>query len=402
LLNRTFRALVEYKDFRLIWCGACVSSVGTWMQKLAQSWLVLELSDSPFLLGLDAFLGEIPIFLFSLIGGVIADRMDRRVLLVGGQIIQMSCAFILAGLYFFDVLHWGHILCLSFMVGLAQAFGGPAYAALIPTLVKSRDVPNAIAMNSIQFNIARVLGPMIGGLALTKLGAGWCFTINGLSFLAVITSLVLIKVNFKPSPTTDSMMESMKDGIRFIRAQAGMEPLIALAFCMTVLGIPVVVFLPVFARDVFQQGPELFTLFLSLSGAGSIVGALLVATFGHREHKGRVTLFSLIALGLSIAGFAMSTNLWLSCALLFVSGIALMLVFAMVTSLVQLSATDEMRGRVMSVYNVAFRGGMPIGSLVTGKLVPMYTAPVVFLSAGLLLSLIGFYFLFGQKKIAKL
>ncbi len=372
------------------------------MQKLAQSWLVLELSDSPFLLGLDAFLGEIPIFLFSLVGGVVADRMDRRTLLVGGQILQMLCAFILALLFAFDVVEVWHILTLSFFVGLSQAFGGPAYAALIPTLVKSKDLPNAIAMNSIQFNVARVLGPMIGGLVLTNFGAAVCFSLNGISYLAVITSLLLIRVNFKPAPTTQSMLESMKSGIEFMRQRGGLESLIALAFCMTVLGIPVVVFLPVFARDVFQGGPAVYTLFLSLSGAGSIVGALLVAAFGHREHKGRVTLLGVIGLGLAIAGFAVSKTLWLSSALLFVAGLALILVFAMVTSLVQLSATDEMRGRVMSVYNVAFRGGMPIGSLVTGTLVPMFTAPLVLGSAGVLLSLLGAYFLFGHRKIGRL
>lgn len=385
-----------------MWFGACTSSVGTWMQKLAQAWLVLEISDSAFLLGLDAFLGEIPIFLFSLVGGVVADRMDRRALLIASQIVQMTCAFTLAWLFFADVVQVWHILCLSFIVGTAQSFGGPAYAALIPSLVKPDDLPNAIALNSIQFNLARVLGPMAGGLALTNLGAAWCFTLNGISFLAVIATLIAIRARFQPPKTKESMLTSMKSGIVFIRRQEAMEWLILLAFCMTVLAIPVVVFLPVFARDVFQQGPQVYTLLLSLSGAGSIVGALLVAAMGHMRYKGIGTLLGLILLGLSIAAFGFSRNLALSCVLLFLAGLALIAVFAMVTSLVQLIATDDMRGRVMSVYNVAFRGGMPIGSLITGSLVPIFTAPLVIGVAGLLLTVLGAGFLAFNRKIARL
>ena len=178
MLNRVFKAF-EYREFRLLWIGACTSSIGTWMQSVAQSWLVLQISNSPFLLGLDSFLGQIPIFLFSLLGGVIADRFDRRKLLIGSQIVQMSCAFLLASLFAFSQVVVWEILALSFVVGLAQAFGGPAYQALIPTLVEPKDLPNAIALNSIQFNLARVIGPMLGGLALTSLGAAWCFSLNG-------------------------------------------------------------------------------------------------------------------------------------------------------------------------------------------------------------------------------
>ncbi len=401
MITRIFQAF-RYRDFRLVWSGAAVSSVGTWMQKLAQSWLVLEISGSPFWLGLDAFLGEIPIFLFSLVGGVAADRIDRRRILIAGQFLQMSCALLLAGLVTAGVVQVWHILCLSFLVGLAQAFGGPAYAALIPSLVKPRELPNAIAMNSIQFNIARVLGPMAGGLALTKLGAAACFLINGLSYLAPITSLLLIRVRFTPRRTAESVLESIRQGFAFIRRQTAMEALIALAFSMTIFGVPVIVFLPVFARDVFHGGPEVYTLLLSLSGAGSITGALLVAAFGHGKHKGRATLMALVALGAAIAGFALSRNLALSSALLFLGGAALVVVFAMVTSLVQLIAVDEMRGRVMSVYNVAFRGGMPIGSLLTGTLVPVFTAPVVVGASGAVLALLGLYFLLVHRKIATL
>src|SRR5215468_5905133 len=187
--RRVFKAF-HYRDFRLMWFGACTSSIGTWMQALAQSWLVYDISGSAFYLGLDAFLGQVPIILFSLVGGVFADRTSRRKLLIISQIIQMSCAFLLATLVFFGLRTIWPILCLSFIVGLAQSFGGPAYSALIPTLVDPEDLPNAIALNSIQFNLARVIGPVLGGLALKNLGATWCFGLNGLSFLAVIITLI--------------------------------------------------------------------------------------------------------------------------------------------------------------------------------------------------------------------
>jgi predicted MFS family arabinose efflux permease len=385
-----------------MWFGACTSSIGTWMQKLAQSWLLFDITHSAFLLGLDAFLGEIPIFLFSLIGGVVADRMDRRKLLVASQVIQMTCAFTLTALAAFHMVQWWHILILSFFVGLAQAFGGPAYQALIPGLVEGEDLPNAIALNSIQFNLARIIGPALGGLALTKLGAQWCFGLNGASYIAVIISLLSIRMKFVPRKTTESMTESMKQGISFIRNRTAMTALIVLAFSMTLLAMPMIVFLPVFARDVFHGGPDVYTMFLSISGVGSVCGALIVAAIGQRPHQGRDALLMLAGLSVLLVGFALSRNVNVSYALMLLAGMLLMGVFTLISSLVQLIATDEMRGRVMSVYNVAFRGGMPIGNLVAGSLIPMFTAPVVLAVNGVLLSLLAMYFLLIQRKVAAL
>lgn len=385
-----------------MWAGACTSSIGTWMQKLAQSWLVLQLSGSPFLLGLDAFLGEIPIFLFSLVGGVVADRVDRRHVLLASQFVQMSCAFLLAGLIACKVVVVWHILALSCVVGFAQAFGSPAYQALIPSLVKQDQLPNAIAMNSIQFNVARVIGPVLGGLALTQLGAAWCFGLNGLSFVAVIVSLVLLHIRFVPGGRATSMLNSMRQGFGFIRDKPGMVGLIALAYLATFLGIPLLVFLPVFAKDVFQEGPKVYTLLLAFSGAGSILGALVVAATGNTPRKGRVVVLTLVVLGALMVGFSLSRWLPMSCALLFFAGAAMITVFATLSSLVQLLAHDEMRGRVMSVYNVAFRGGMPMGSLLAGALAPSLTAPVVLAGYGVLLSVLGLYFLIVQRKVAAL
>jgi predicted MFS family arabinose efflux permease len=401
LLHRTFKAF-QYRDFRLMWVGACTSSIGTWMQSLAQSWLVYEISNDAFYLGLDAFLGQIPIFLFSLVGGVVADRVDRRHVLLASQIVQMTCAFLLALLFALGVVQVWHILCLSFVVGTAQAFGGPAYSALIPTLVGPNDLPNAIALNSIQFNVARIIGPLLGRLALKNLGPAWCFGLNGVSFVAVIATLLMVQSRFLPRAARETMMASMKQGFAFIKGQSAMISLIVLAFLMTLLGIPLLVFLPAFARDVFRGDADTFTLLLVTSGAGSIVGALLVATFHNKRNMGRVTLLVLIFLGLMIMGFGLSNKLVLSCILLFLGSAALMTVFALISSLVQLITSDEMRGRVMSVYNVAFRGGMPFGSLVTGILVKDLAAATVVAINGVLLTCLGLYYLLVHKKVSTL
>jgi len=368
--KRVFKAF-HYRDFRLMWFGACTSSIGTWMQIVAQGWLIYRLSHSAFLLALDQFLGGIPIFLFSLIGGVVADRAERRKILLGSQYVQMASATILTVLVATGRIHVWHMLCLSFISGLAQAFGGPAYQALIPSLVSREDMPNAIALNSIQFNLAVTVGPAIAGLALAKFGEQWCFGLNALSFLAPVVSLSLITARYLPEKTTESMFGSLKQGIKFVRRQGSMEALIVLAFCMTALSMPMRTYIPVFVKDLFHRGPETYGNLLSLMGIGSICGSLTVAGMGNIHNKGRVALTTLISLGIGIAGFSLSRSLPLSYAMLVLVGASMMAVFATVTSLVQLIATNEMRGRVMSVYNCAFRGGMPMGNLLSGWLVPM-------------------------------
>ncbi len=399
--RRVFKAF-QYRDFRLMWVGACTSSIGTWMQIVAQGWLIYRLSHSPFLLALDQFLGGIPIFLFSLIGGVVADRTERRKILLVSQYVQMASAAVLTALVATGLVQVWQILCLSFVSGLAQAFGGPAYQALIPTLVEREDMPNAIALNSIQFNMAVVIGPALAGQALARVGEKWCFGLNALSFLAPIISLSLISARFLPETTTESMLSSLKQGIKFIRRQNSMEALILLAFCMTALSMPMRTYIPVFVSDIFHRGPETYGNLLSLMGVGSICGSLIMASRGNIQNKGRVALVMLILLGAGISGFSLSRSLPLSYAMLVVVGASMMAVFATVTSLIQLITTNEMRGRVMSVYNCAFRGGMPMGNLVSGWLVPLFTAPVVLGVNGFLLVLVALYFLLVQRRVAAL
>lgn len=401
MIRRVFKAF-QYRDFRLMWFGACTSSIGTWMQIVAQGWLIYRLSHSAFLLALDQFLGGIPIFLFSLIGGVVADRVERRKILLGSQYVQMATAGILTILVTTGRVHVWHILCLSFVSGFAQAFGGPAYQALIPTLVEKEDMPNAIALNSIQFNVAVMVGPALAGQALAKLGEKWCFGLNALSFLAPIISLSIISARFLPVKTTESMLNSLKQGIHFARKQGSMEALIVLAFCMTALGMPMRTYIPVFVKDIFRRGPETYGNLLALMGVGSILGSLAIASAGNMRRKGIVALVALMFLGAGISGFAFSKSLPLSGALLVLVGASMMAVFATVNSLVQLITTNEMRGRVMSVYNFAFRGGMPMGNLLSGWLVPVFTAPVVVGFNGILLILLALYFLFVQRRLAAL
>ena len=385
-----------------MWIGACASAIGTWMQLFAQGWLIWKLSHSARLLALDPILQATPIFLFSLLGGVLADRFERRHMLIFSQCVQMAGALLLTVLVGFHVVKVWHFLTCSFVVGFAQAFGGPAYSALIPTLVPKEDMPNAIALNSIQFNAAVMVGPALGGWALHTLGDTWCFGLNALSFLAPIVSLLMLTIRFLPEKTTESLLDSMKEGIRFIRKQSAMVALIVLGFCMTALGVPMRTFLPVFADKIFHQGSGIYATFLSMSGMGSVVGALAVAGLGNVRNKGRVALAMLMCLGAGVSGFAMSRSIAMSCAMLFFSGASMMAVFAMVSSLVQLIVTNQMRGRVISVYNFAFRSGMPTGNLFAGWLVPIFTAPVVFAVNGVLLVLLGVYYFLVQRRVAEL
>jgi predicted MFS family arabinose efflux permease len=285
---------------------------------------------------------------------------------------------------------------------LAQAFGGPAYQALIPMLVDKEDMPNAIALNSIQFNLAVMVGPALGGQALAHFGEKWCFGLNALSFVAPVIALTLLKVRFQPQKTGESILASMKEGIRFVRQQGTMEALMVLAFCMTALAMPMRTFFPVFAKDIFHRGPEAYSMFFTVMGMGSIVGSLAFAGMGNMKHKGRIALIFLLCLGAAIAGFGISRSLPMSYALLFVAGTCTIAVFTSVSSLVQLITTNEMRGRVMSVYNFAFRGGMPMGNLLTGWLVPLFSAPLVLAVNGLVLMAVALYFLAVQRRVAAL
>jgi MFS family permease len=395
-------AAFTYRDFRVQWFGACSSSIGTWTQITAQNWLVLSLTGSAFFLGLDAFLQQLPIMLFTLIGGVLADRRDRRRTLLASQYVQMSTAATLGLLVYFDVVKIWHILLLSFTTGLAQSFGGPAYQALIPSLVDKKDLPNAVALNSIQFNVARVLGPLLFGWTLWLAAKGGlndqksmalCFIVNALSFLVVIYALLSLRVKHIPPAHTHTMRDELQTGLSYVKHHGSLVALIVLAATTTFLGFAVLTFLPIFAQRVFHEGAGTYSHLLAFSGAGSVVGALVVAWLGKFKRMGLTALVMQAIYGAFILAFAMSRLLWVSDILLFLTGVALMVVFSTVTSLIQLIAPNEMRGRVMSIYMVAFRGGMPLGSLVSGYFATYLGAPMVIGINGVLLVVVAAYFL---------
>jgi MFS family permease len=394
-------AAFTYRDFRVLWFGAFTSTVGTWMQKVAQSWLVFELTKSSFYLGLDDFLGQLPILLFTLIGGVIADRHDRRRLLLGSQYVQMTTAFTLAALVFWEQVTIWHILALSFTAGLAQAFGGPAYQSMIPSLVHKKDLPNAIALNSIQFNLARVFGPLLAGTTMAAFGAAMCFSLNALSFLVVIVALMSLTLKHIPPIERKPMVQELKGGFAYARSEPAMIALTVLAFMTTFLGLPLLTFLPIFARDVFHGDISAYSEMMAYSGAGAVAGALVVAWLGRFRHMGLTLLIVQIAFGVLIAVFAFSRVFWWS-NLLFLCGAALIMVFSMTASLVQLIVPDRLRGRIVSIYMVAFRGGMPLGSLASGYAASLTSAPAVLAVNGGLLSLVAVYFLMKSHGVREL
>jgi MFS family permease len=401
---RRIGAALTYRDFRVLWIGAFTSTIGTWMQKVSQNWLVLTLagSSSAFYLGLDSFLGELPILLFTLIGGVVADRRDRRQLLLMSQYIQMTTAFALAALVYWGQVRIWHVLVLSTITGLAQAFGGPAYQSLLPSLVDRQHVPNAIAFNSIQFNLARVIGPLMAGGALATFGMVACFGLNGLSFLAVIAAILMMRVRHTPPATVTRLGQELAGGFAYVRAHPEFIAMATLGFAATFLGNPLLTFLPLFAQDVLHGDVRLYTQLMACAGIGAVAGALVVAWLGRFAHMGRTLLILQVAFGTVVVLFASTRLFWLNGVLLFGAGACMVMVFSMLSSLVQLNAPNEMRGRVMSIYMVAFRGGMPLGSLVGGWIANQTSAPTVLTINGVLLGLLALFLLTRTRGVRTL
>ena len=384
---------LAHRNYRVLWLAALASTIGTWMQSYAQSWLVFDLTHSNFYLGLDSFLGQLPIILLMLIGGVIADRHDRRRLLTGSQLVQAFAALSLALLVATGNVTITAIFLLSFLAGCGQAFGGPAYQAMIPSLVPRRDLPNAIALNSTQFNLSRVLGPIAGGAVLAAVGVVWCFTLNGLSFFIVVAALASMALPAHvPNPKPIHLKNELKSGLHFVRDTRLLMVLTIMAFITTFLAMPVSTFLPAFATTVLHgnQAPETrLWMLMACQGLGAIVGALMIGSVGRFKHMGRALLGGQILLALFVAGFASSRSLPLSLTLIFLAGVASMGVFSMSFSLVQLTVPDHLRGRVVSIYMVALRGGWPLGALVAGFLSDRFTASNVMIGNSVVLILIA-------------
>ena len=376
--------------------GALTSSIGTWMQKVAQAWLIVTLteSNSAFYLGLDSFAGELPILLFTLLGGVVADRRDRRHLMLSSQAVQMIVAFILAGLVVTDVVTVWMVITLSFISGCGQAFGGPAYQSLIPTLVGKEHLPNAVALNSIQFNLARVIGPVVAGVALASFGMAWCFGLNGISFLFVIAAILSLRDVHVPPLATESIVDQMKGGLRYVKNSRNLMAVMSIGFIVAFLGFPILTFLPVITRDVFGRDVGFYSRLMTFAGAGAVTGALVVAYIGKHRHIGKLLLIFLGLFGTAMALFSLSRTPALSAAILFIGASLLVMCTSLTTSLAQLLAPAELRGRVVSIYMLAFRGGSPLGGLASGWLVTQVgSAPKVLMVNGVILTIVAVFFL---------
>ena len=387
---------LTHRNFRLLWMGALTSSIGTWMQKVAQAWLIVTMSgsSSAFYLGLDSFAGEAPILLFTVIGGVIADRRDRRHMMLLSQCVQMSVAFILAALIYSGKIQIWMIVSLSFFSGCAQAFGGPAYQSLIPTLVGKEHLPNAVALNSIQFNLARVIGPVVAGAALAAFGMVACFGLNGISFLFVIAAILALRDVHVPPIATEGIVDQMKGGLRYVKNSRNLIAVTSLGFIVAFLGFPLLTFLPVITKDVFHRDVAFYTRLMTVAGAGAVTGALIVAYIGRHRHIGRVLLICLALFGAATVLFSFSRVPLLSGVILFVGGSLLVMSTSLTTSLAQLLAPAELRGRVVSIYMVAFRGGSPLGGLASGWLVTQVgSAPKVLMFNGAALTIVALFFL---------
>jgi MFS family permease len=365
-----FRAL-SHRNYRLFWTGAFLSNVGTWMQAVAQGWLVLQLTNSPFWLGLDAFMATAPGFVLTLLGGVFADRIDRRRLLLYTQVVAGLAALALAALVATSVVNRWMVLGFSFVTGCCMSLASPSYLALTYDLVGREDVANAIALNSTQFQLSRVIGPTLAGVAFRVFGLAGCFFANGLSFIAVVASLWMVRMERRPnslalSEKRRAIWRDLVEGLYYVRNRPRVSSLLLLAAVNSLFGAPYFSMVPIYARDIFHLGETGLALLMGTAGAGAFLAALLVAYLGDFRRKGWFVLGGAILFGICIMGFAVSARLTWSLVFLFGLGFALVCSIAITNTLLQKLVTDQMRGRVMSMFLLSFMGTMPIGNIVAG------------------------------------
>jgi MFS family permease len=380
-LSETFRAL-RYRNFFLFWSGAFLSNTGTWMQAVAQGWLVLQMSNV-FWLGVDGFMATAPGLVFTLIGGVFADAIDRRKLLIYSQIIAGITALTLGVLVVTHVVQVWMILGLSFVTGCCMSIAGPSYLALVFDLVGREDLANAIALNSTQFQLARVLGPVAAGIGFKVFGLAGCFFANGLSFAAVVTGLAMVRYDQTLNPRVQDQAEKAKhhffqdlaDGFRYVGQRRRVSMLLLISAVTSLFGAPYIAMAPVFARDVLHLGETGLALLMGMAGAGALFGALFLAYLGDFRHKGWFVLGGDLGFALCLIGFSLATNVVVSVVFLFALGFAIVCSVAVTNTLLQKLVTDEMRGRVMSMFMLSFIGAMPIGNLIAGAASHRFGAP---------------------------
>jgi predicted MFS family arabinose efflux permease len=375
--SRTFSAL-SVATYRWIWIGSFISNIGTWVQKVAQPWLILQLTASPFLLGLDGFLQDIPLLLFLLVGGVVVDRFDKRKILMLSQVVQLSAAVAISVLILIGEIRVSVILVLSFVVGCMQAFSTPAYLSFIPEIVGREHLANAVALNSMQFNLSRLLGPVIGGILLASFGVAWCFGLNALSFVAMFVVLLFAPSSppSSASVSASSLLAQIRDGFAAVFSRKELVAIITIVFGISFFGAPLLAFIAVLAKDALGVGAQGFSFALSAFGLGAVVGALLVSSLHAQWIRPKTVVATATSLAVLITLVALSTSYALSLFLLFLSGFTFVSSNVIGNTILQTTISDELRGRAVSIYALAFRGGAPIGSLITGLVVEHFGVQV--------------------------
>jgi MFS family permease len=369
-------ASLGHRNYRLWFTGQAASLVGTWMQFTAQGFLVFQLTHSPAFLGYVGFASGIPAWLFTLLGGVISDRMPLRNLLLITQMTMMILAFILAGLTFFGQIQPWHIVLLAFGLGVANAFDAPARQAFVIELVEREDLGNAIALNSMMFNLATAIGPAIAGVVYAVLGPGWCFTINGVSFIAVVSALMMMRLKLQPPRVrAGTALDDLKDGLRYVVSHPTIRMLMAVTMVTTIFGMSFAILLPAWSVKVLGGDATTNGFLQSARGIGSLIGALMIASLARVKIKGKLlTLGSLVFPALLLVWSAMR---WLPLSLLVLVGVGwgTMLVLNIANILVQLHVPDQLRGRVMSIYILGFFGMFPVGALLSGTVAEVIGEP---------------------------
>jgi MFS family permease len=386
-VDQTFAAL-KYPNYRLWFGGQVVSIIGTWMQATAQGFLIYQITQSAVFLGLVGFAGGLPTWLFTLYGGVIADRIPRRKLLIITQSVMMVLAFVLAFLVFTDLVKPWHIIVLAFLLGTANAFDAPARQAFILEMVGRDVLTNAIALNSTIFNIGTVIGPAIGGLIYSWLGPAWCFIVNGISFIAVIAALALMRL--APLPKLAKMGKSkLRDllvGVRYVVGNSNILTLEIVVAAVSIFGFGMMTLMPAWASAVLHGDVRINGWLLSARGVGSLAGALMIAYLGGRNIRGKIWAIGTILMPIGLIIFGTIKTLPVSLIMLVVVGWSFMSVLNTTNAMIQSWVPDELRGRVMSVHVLIFMGSAPIGSLLAGTLAEKWGEPMaVLINAGVLL-----------------
>jgi MFS family permease len=375
-----FRDMVRslrHRNFRLFFSGQLISLIGTWMQTIAQAWLVYRITGSSLLLGVVGFAGQIPIFILSPLGGLAADRWNRQKIVIGTQVASMLLAFVLAALTLLHIVKTWEIITLAALLGAVNAFDIPGRQSFLIEMVSRDDLMNAIALNSSMFNGARVIGPAIAGILVSRIGEGWCFFANGASYIAVIAGLLMMKLPaYRPVPAGTSPFEHIAEGFRYIQRTAPILALITLIGIVSLVAVPYSVLMPIFADQILHRGAHGLGILMGSAGVGALLGALTLASRRGVKGLGTVVGFAAMAFGVSLILFAFSKIFWLSVVLLVPVGYGVMLQMSSSNTLIQAMVPDELRGRAMAMYTMMFMGMAPIGSLLSGLFADWIGAPL--------------------------